>query len=178
MSGYEVSARERAVWSLRTEVRHTARDVFGAALTETPIAGMTVATPSGLDEPLAGVRAAVLARDVAAGQVRVYAEAARGAGRSWDEVGEALGIDADEYGEPRAELAFLLLIEGRPLPDSAPSFGSGRSAARWTCTACGQRITDTGPFEAAPFNNEDGHAGDCPRHAAEIAACRATWGDG
>lgn len=177
MSGDEVSARQRAVWALETEIRRTARDVFGAAWTETPIEGMTWATRPGLDEPLAGVRAAVLARNVAVGHLRAYAEAARGAGRSWDDIGEALGIDADEYSEPRGELAFGLLIEGRPLPTSEYRGLWREPVSRWTCTSCGQPIADRGPFEAPPANNETGHTDDCARHAAENAVFRATWGE-
>ena len=72
----------------------------------------------------------MLARDVAVGQLRQYADAARGAGSSWEAIGEALGIDADE-GEPVGELAFGLLIEGRPLPSSERELWREPSA-RWT----------------------------------------------
>lgn len=175
MSRDEVTPRERAVWSLRTEIRRTARDVYGAAVVETPIEGMQVMTRSGLDDPLAGVRAAVLARDVAVGALRTYAEQARGAGRSWDDIAAAVGLEPTQSeGELRDEQAYLLLIEGRPLPDSTrwPSWYD-RATARWTCATCGQPVTDTGPFEGSPLQTEDGHAPDCARHAAY----RATWGE-
>lgn len=169
--------RRRAVWSRREEIRRIARDVYGAQLVETPIEGFQIASRPGLDDPLAGLRAAVLARDVAAGQMHTYVETARGAGRSWDDIGEALRIEAGESGATRGELAFALVIEGRPLPERAErSFWSERPRARWTCGSCGQRVVDDGPYEAAPFNNEDGHTPDCARHAAEIAAYRAEWG--
>lgn len=180
MSGsHGVSPRDRAVWSLRSEIRAAARDVYGAAVVETPIEGMQVMTRSGLDEPLAGVRAAVLARDVALRALREYAEAARGVGRTWDDIAAAVGLapTAGE-GEPRDAQAYRLLIEGRPLPAPAERpLRSHRRAARWTCGACGRRVTDAGPFEGAPLHTEAGHAGDCVRHAGEIAAYRATWGE-
>ena len=94
--------------------------------------------------------------------MRAYAEQARGAGRSWDDVAEALGIEATEDGEPRDEQAYLLLIEGRPLPADEPSWFH-RPTARWTCTSCGQRITDHGPFESHPDDVEHGHAEICTR---------------
>lgn len=170
MSGYRVSAREGAVGALQAAVRAAAVEVFGAARVQTPIEGHVWATREGLDDPLAGVRAAVLARGVAVAALRDYAMQARGAGRSWDDVGAALGLASGPgAGDgPRGEQAYLLLVEGRPLPEDAPSW-SRWLVARWTCAACGQRVTDTGPFEASPLNTEDGHAGDCPRHAAETA---------
>ena len=129
----------RARWALREQIRRIARDVYGAELTETPIEGFQVLTRPGLDAPLAGVRAAVIVRDVAAGQLLGYVEAARGAGRSWYEIGEALGIDSDVSEEPRGAWAFALVIEGRPLPERERTFWSERPRARGTGSTCGQR---------------------------------------
>ncbi len=168
--------RRRAVWSLRAEVRHVARDVFGAVLIETPVPGFRLLTRSGLDDPLAGVRAAVLARDVAASELLGYVEAARGAGRSWDDIGAAVGVDA-AGGEPRGELAFALLIERRPLPEPERSLWRDQPRARWTCASCEARVVDDGPYTANPADNETGHAPGCARHAEEVAAYRATWDD-
>jgi hypothetical protein len=109
---------------------------------EVPIDGFAAITRRALDDPLAGVRAAVLARNVAARQLRDYAEQARGAGRTWDEVAEALGIAADEDETPRDERAYLLLIEGRTGLGDRASAGFHRSSARWTYASCGERITD------------------------------------
>ena len=39
----------------------------------------------------------------------------------------------------------------------------------WTCRSCDQHITDHGLIQG-PADDELGHAGDCPRHAAAIAA--------
>ena len=159
------------MWALRTDIRRVARDVHGAQIVEVLIEGFRSTKPA-LDDPLAGVRAAVLARDVAAGELLGYAEQARGAGRTWDEVADALGIESTPEGKPRDEAAYLLLIEGRPLPGDEPSWWR-RPTARWTCTSCGQRVIDSGPFESHPDDVEHGHAAHCARRTAAITAFRA-----
>ncbi|MDN5854030.1 MAG: hypothetical protein L0K86_14520, partial [Actinomycetia bacterium] len=116
---------------------------------------------------LAGLRAAQLTRDVAIGEMRRYAEAARGDGRSWDDIAAASGIEPSEDGEPRDERAFRLIIEGRQLEDDEGRYRSSRPVARWTCGSCGQWISDRGPFESRPEDNEDGHSPECPRQRAQ-----------
>ena len=160
----ELTPRERSAWELRNTIRRVAHDVRGAEIAEEPVEGYRVLTTKTLDDPLAGVRAAVLARDVAEGQMLTYAEEARGTGRSWDEVAEvaeALRIESTEDDAPRAEQAYLLLVEGRPLPVAEPPSWWHRPAARWTCTSCGQRVTDHGPFESHPDDVEQGHVSSC-----------------
>jgi hypothetical protein len=137
---------------------------------EVPIDGFAAITRRALDNPLAGVRAAVLARNVAARQLRDYAEQARGAGRTWDEVAEALGIAADEDETPRDERAYLLLVEGRTGLGDRASAGFHRSSARWTCASCGERITDWGPFGPNPDDMEQGHHQSCERHNGNRSA--------
>ena len=166
----EVTPQERAAWELRNAIRRAAHEVYGAEVVEEPVEGYRVLTKPRLDDPLAGVRAAVLARDVAEGQMLEYAEQARDAGRSWDEVAGAVGIEAAEDDQPRAEQAYLLLIEGRRLPTAEPSSWWHRPAARWTCTSCGQRVTDHGPFESHPDDVEEGHADSCARRLASLTA--------
>lgn len=131
---------------------------YGAQIVQVPIEGFERATKRTLDDPLAGVQAALLARNVAVVQMRTYAEQARGAGHSWDDVAEALGIEASEDGESRDEQAYLLLIEGQPLTTDEPAWFR-RPTARWTCTSCGQRVTDHGPFQSHPDDAESGRAG-------------------
>lgn len=170
MSDFEASPQQRAAWELQTAIKRVARDVHGAQIVQVPIEGFEVATRRTLDDPLAGVRAALLARNVAMTQMRAFAEQARGAGRSWDDVAEALGIESAEGDEPRDEQAYLLLIQGRSLSgDDAPSW-LHRPAAHWTCTSCGQRITDHGPSESHPDDVEQGHTRACRRHAAALTA--------
>ncbi|WP_433756331.1 hypothetical protein [Nocardia sp. CA-135398] len=45
----------------------------------------------------------------------------------------------------------------------------------WTCTSCDERVTDRGPYEGHPADNETGHATDCPRHQREILAYRTRF---
>lgn len=172
---FEESPRQRAIWSLQTAIQVAAREGFGAGVVERPIPGFSL--PHRDVEPLAGVRAAVLARDVAVGRVREYAQQARADGHSWDDIAEALSVEKVEGPVHRAEQAYLHLVEDRPLYTEDPDHSWGRSApvAHWRCGSCGQNVTDRGPFEAAPANNEEGHAADCARHAAEVAAYRAEW---
>lgn len=164
MSAYrEITPAELAAAELRNAIRRAARDAYGAEIVELPVEGFRILTKPTLDKPLTGVRAAALARDVARdvslGELLRYAEQARGAGRSWDEIGEALVIEPTESGEPRDEQTYLLVIEGRPLAVAEPSPWWHRPAARWTCTSCRRWITDHGPFESHPDDAEQGHAG-------------------
>jgi hypothetical protein len=171
----EVAPQERAVWAVREQIRRIARDVHGALFVETSIEGCQVLTCAGLDDPLSGVRAAVLVGEVAAGQIAEYATAARAAGRSWDEVAAVLGVQEGPYNS-RAEVVFGGLIEHRPLPVEERNGWGERSTARWTCGTCGGRVTDSGPFEGHPADNESGHADTCARMGAEVAAYRRRWG--
>ncbi|MCD2193590.1 hypothetical protein LQ327_09375 [Actinomycetospora endophytica] len=128
-----------------------------------------------MTDPLAGVRAARLARDVAAGQLREQALHARGAGHSWDDIADALELtdtsdDSERCGQQLGELAWEWLIEHRP-----PAPGGRRGmpgSAVWVCTACRARVRDTGPYACHPDDRESGHASGCPRHRAALAAYR------
>ena len=179
MAEFGRSPRQTAVEQGRRLVRQIAVDVFGAQVVETPIPGFTVITEIALDDPLAGVRAALLLRGVAEAQLYDHARAARGAGRSWDEVGAALELPDYEF-DARAEVTFAWLVEGRePEPaqqDPVPVFRP--PSAWWRCGACGQQVTDRGPYEPHPDDNETGHAPDCARHSADVAAwtARTGWG--
>jgi hypothetical protein len=171
VSGFEVTPQKRAAWELQTAIERVARDVYGAQIVQVPSEGFERATKQKLDDPLAGVQAALLARSVAVAQMQAYAEQARGAGRSWDDVAEALGIEATEDDEPRDEQAYRLLIEGRPLPVDEPSWFH-RPKAWWTCTTCGQQVADHGPFESHPDDVETGHAEACVRRSTALAVYR------
>jgi hypothetical protein len=169
MTRYDITPAARAVLAMQDQIRRTASEVHGATAIETRIEGMTFMTRKEIDDPLAGIRAAVAARNTAIAEIRSYAEHARGAGRTWNEIAEALGIRAVDYDELPDQLAFLLVAENRPLP-----FGESfhRLDAWWRCDSCGERVRDHGPFDAHPANNESGHGPTCRRHAAEIAASR------
>jgi hypothetical protein len=166
-----ISDRERAAGSVRRAIQVAAREGFGAGVVERPIPG--VSTVHRDVEPLAGVRAAVLARDVAVRCVREYALAARADGRSWDDIAEALGVERGDGAVVRGERAYLHLIEDRPLYTEDPDpWPPAALASHWRCASCDQYVTDKGPFDASPENNEQGHAQGCARHAAEMAAYR------
>ncbi len=121
------------------------------------------------------MRAARLARDVAAGQLREQALRARGAGHGWDEIADALGLthdhegrDDEGCGQQLGELAWEWLIEHRPPPPDGRRGMAG--SAVWVCTACRARVRDTGPYACHPDDRETGHTPDCPRHRAALAA--------
>ena len=145
--------RERAAWPLRAVIQVVVREVFGAPMVTRHVPGLS--TPLRDVEPIAGVRAAVFARDVAAAAVREYAKQSRGAGHSWDDIAKGVGLDRVDGPRTRAQRAYLHL-----------------AVAHWRCSSCGALVTDRGPFKAAPDANEKGHASNCARHAAEIATYR------
>lgn len=97
---------ERAVALIRDAVRKAAEEL-GATIVHEPGEGYAVMTRPRPDDPLVGVQAARLARDVAITQMREYAEATRGAGYTWDDIGAALGIEQDNSGELRGEQSYL-----------------------------------------------------------------------
>ncbi|HEX6336710.1 MAG TPA: hypothetical protein VFZ85_07135, partial [Jiangellaceae bacterium] len=47
----------------------------------------------------------------------------------------------------------------------------------WRCRACDRVISDRGPYESHPDDNQPGHAKDCSRLATELARWRASWDD-
>ena len=98
---------------------------------------------------------------------RDYVRYARQDGASWAQIGEALGLAAE--GERT----------GYDLAAAAYEHAAGQSGSwhrpgfAWDCAGCGQTITDRGPYESHPDDNEHGHTGTCPRHAAALAAWQA-----
>lgn len=174
MSGYETTPADRARWRVHDKIYEVAVLLDGEQVRiERP---STFGPDHALErdvEALAGVRAALFVHRVAKGRVRHYAEQARGEGVSWARIGEALGLaeEAKRADTPLGEAAFSFVTEGRR-PGQAPSSSplAHPSRARWSCTSCGQRITDHGPFDGHPADCEQGHAHGCERHRAEIAA--------
>jgi hypothetical protein len=79
-------------------------------------------------------------------------------------------IDARHAGESIAEAAYTYAA-GSPTSDFAIRYG--RSVA-WSCNACDQRISDRGLCNG-PADDEHGHADNCSRLAATIAARDAEW---
>lgn len=121
-------------------------------------------------EPLAGLRASreleIGARYIAHG----YLRQAREDGYSWHAVGVAMGLRPGRDGETIAEAAFTYAAGD---PDSEYARRYGRSFG-WTCTSCDKAISDHG-LETGPVDGERGHAPECQRHAATMAAWEAEW---
>jgi hypothetical protein len=118
----------------------------------------------GEPDPLAVITAAASLSREAARATRDHARRAREAGKSWDQIGEALGPQGDGG---LASHAFYLL---------ASDLGRGPSFA-WTCGACGQTVIDYGPEAGSPEDQESGHGEGCTRLAAAIVAWDAQWED-
>jgi hypothetical protein len=171
-------ARAQVRIRIANMVDSLAVDGYEATRHEDPVEGFRVITRTRLDPALAGLRAAAAIRAAAYAQIYEHAMNARGDGATWAQIGRALGIDGEEWeGQDPAETIYRYLVWDEPLPDVSPSWGRREGKARWTCRSCGQRVSDDGPWEANPENIESGHAEDCERHRAEIAAVRAAWGD-
>lgn len=166
----EPSERERLAWQVRSQIHRLAVDGFGADTVWVPIGDTSMTRPTVADA-LAGVRAAVLARNVAARMIGEYAVEARGAARTWEEIADALDLADDDPDRDvtAAERAFEQ-IAGR-------SDMQWQARARWTCAACGARVNDYGPYESHPNDREDGHAADCPRQTRALETWRAECED-
>jgi hypothetical protein len=115
--------------------------------------------------PLAGLQAALTVAHLAQDQAYKFAKELRGEGTSWAEIADLLEIPwSQDYARP--ERAFELVAG----PASTVSYDR---YVFWTCggpDGCGQRITDRGPYNGYPSDNEDGHADGCRRLAAEREA--------
>jgi len=118
-------------------------------------------------EPLAGIRAAQTVRRSADRVAGDYVRHARVEGIGWREIGGALGLaeDGQRTGYDLAVVAYEQ-VTGEPDVFREVSF-------HYSCPACGQGISDRGPYESHPEDNERGHAEDCTRLAADVAAWQA-----
>jgi hypothetical protein len=123
-------------------------------------------------DPLDGARAA---RDIelsARRNARDYMRAAREAGHTWDQIGEALGLtkDTERTGETIAEAAYTYAA-GDPNSETAVCYGR---SFPWRCPSCSQAVSDRGPV-AGPADNEPGHDRGCARLADAVAKWDASW---
>lgn len=115
--------------------------------------------------PLAGLQAALSVAHLAQHQAYTFAKGLRGEGSSWDDIADLLEIEwSEDY--TRRERAFELV--------AGPASRNGYDRyVFWTCggpRGCGERISDRGPYNGYPSDNEDGHAEGCRRLAAEVEA--------
>ncbi|MCE3551345.1 hypothetical protein LWC33_07750 [Pseudonocardia sp. RS11V-5] len=157
---------------LQTLLEEVAVEQFEGQVVVEPIEGYQILTRRRLADPLPGVQAAAVLRDAARRVLVDAVEAARAAGRSWDEVGEALDLPDDA--EPAGEVAFALVVERREPERPQELFQV--PATSWRCGSCGELVSDRGPFESHPVDNESGHAADCARHVADVRAWRERTG--
>ena len=117
--------------------------------------------------PLAGLQAALTVARLAQSQAYGFAKGLRGEGSSWDEIAELLEIEWSE-GYVQREQAFELVA------GPASSYSYDRYVF-FTCggpQGCGESISDRGPYNGYPSDNETGHAEGCRRLAAEVEAYR------
>lgn len=169
MNALETSRREQAAWRTRELVRQVAVIAFAAVEHQEPIEGFHGLSRPALDDPLTGVRAGRLVSDMATAALRDWALRARGGGRSWDAVGQALDLPAEPGRSTRGEAAWEWLMEHRPPP---PAVGSQLASAVWTCTTCRGRVRDSGPYASHPDDRETGHLDDCARREAALEVWR------
>jgi hypothetical protein len=164
-------AREKAVSAARRAARRAAIDLArgqGAQVISRPAFRGAQSAIQDI-EPLAGLRAA---REVELGaryNARSYVRDAREAGHTWQQIGTALdlapGGEAGIAGSTVAEAAYSYAA-GSPDTETARRYGRSFS---WTCGSCEGLISDHG-LSNGPADDERGHADDCARLAATIAA--------
>jgi hypothetical protein len=115
--------------------------------------------------PLAGLHAGLAVIAMAERRTYEYAVKLRSEGTSWAEIADLLGVPySDSY--VRREHTYEL-VRG-PIPEYAGPFDEHN--VYWECTGpggCGQYVTDRGPYESHPADNERGHAEDCRRARRE-----------
>lgn len=116
-------------------------------------------------QPLAGLRAALTVARTAQDQAYRFAKELRGEGTTWAQLADLLEIPwSEDYFQ--TEKAYELVAGPAPSAYSSPR-------VYWTCAGtagCGKYVTDHGPYNGSPSNNEDGHADGCRRLEAEDAA--------
>ena len=128
---------------------------------------LTVAAMGGGHDPLKALGALTQLRAAVTRAERDAARRAREDGRTWHDIGEALGFKGLS-GFPWtsvAERAFLA---------TASDLGSGPVVA-WECPVCGGMVTDRGPETGHPADAEEGHRGSCARLTATVKAWNAQW---
>ena len=118
--------------------------------------------------PLAGLHAALAVARLAERRAHQYAVKLRGEGTSWKTIADLLEVPySDDYSRP--ERAYELVAG--PAEHRRGAFAD--LSIYWTCggpLGCGKYITDRGPYNGWPSDNENGHAADCQRIKAENEA--------
>src|ERR1700733_1620174 len=142
-------AAENPRWQVESAVRRLAL-AAGADERERPAWPGAHSTISYV-EPIRGLRAALMVQRHAARVVENYVRDARGEGVEWRVIGQALDLakEAEEKGRPLGELAYDFVV-GEPDRWREPSF-------HYRCGSCEQMVTDRGPYNSYPGDNERGH---------------------
>ena len=165
------AARDAAIAAVRGALFRMGR-AAGTKFTEQPIFEGARTTEPVMD-PAAAIRMSLMLRGAVDQQLHTYLRRARQAGLSWAQIGEALNLR--EYGEERgvslAEAAYEYAT------DAEHTRPFDRLSFYWKCPACGAGVTDRGPYNTHPLDNEEGHAETCTRIAAAIAEHEARWGE-
>lgn len=150
---YRVHQEARAaIWRL-------VKDTGGEMVTRPVIRSDPQGAVTNEPEPLAGITAARHLEWAMRDEIRRHVKAAREDGRTWAEIGAALGCRTGPDRLPVSESAFRVV---------AADLGSGPSFA-WTCPACLKTVIDYGPEAGHPEDAERGHAGGCARFAETVA---------
>jgi hypothetical protein len=173
MEDQEAGSRRDAVTSPASDVYWQARasvlrlaEAEGAQIRERPVGPGSISTTR-YAEPLAGLRATQTVQHAAGRVAGDYVKHARVEGIGWREIGEALGLAGD--GE---RTAYDLAVAAYEHMTGEPDLFRERSF-HYTCLACEQGISDRGPYESHPEDNERGHGEGCTRLAAAVAAWQA-----
>lgn len=127
-------------------------------------------------DPASGLTFALMLEAAAHQKAGMYARRARAVGITWRQVGEILKPRFWPDEEDAYDLSVKAFEWAAGPADSHWNRTYGPSVT-WRCPACGKTITDRGPYEAHPGEQEKGHADACPRFAAAMAAYRAQWKD-
>lgn len=150
---------------LRTGTERVVFDLLratGATTSQEPIRGLSSFTRTVPADWTDGIRAARTVAAAARGLMYDYARRARGAGLSWRQLADPLGVLGDEDIDPAA--AAFELIAG------PPAYRFDQVTTAWRCASCDAYVTDTGPDNGHPADCERGHAAGCARHRREIRA--------
>jgi len=169
----DVTANDRLRWAVERAILSHVRAVHGdQAVAAKPISPRWTSTHLQPVDYRHGIEAAKLAASYARREMLRFAVKARGEGLAWADLAAPLGVgtEPDAWGKSAAEAAFELVA-------GYDEHSWARPSVLWDCRSCGAQITDRGPYNGHPDDDETGHARACRRHADELAAWTTEYGD-
>jgi hypothetical protein len=132
--------------------------------------------------PVPHLQAVQALRRAVSAEERTALDNARGAGLTWAEIAEVLGLTEaarridQSPGLAGWRYAAMRVTPGEPDPEWAyRCYGRGPSAD-WRCRSCTGAVHEGHP-DNGPVDAEQGHKPGCARYAALIAAFEASWDD-